>query len=318
MTDMITRRSTLGLFASLATLAACGRSGSSDVLRVGSQRGGTKAMMLASGVLDKAPPYAIEWSEFAAAQPLLEALAAGAVDLGMVGDAPFLFAYQGGGPIKSVQAIRYEPRNAANAILVPNASPLRSLADLRGKRVATGRGSIGHFFLLRALEKAGVPASAVDIVFLPPGDAKAAFASGSIDAWSTWNPYVGSTVLHKAGRVLAEGRGLFDGYGFLVANARSIADKRALLTDFLPRHARAERWASDNTKAFGALLAKETGLPADDALYFADRNIIPLATDAALIRTQEGVLRTFLDAGATKAGRPLADAFDTSFDSLLG
>jgi ABC-type amino acid transport substrate-binding protein len=85
------------------TLAARGGS-SRPVLAVGSQRGGTKALMLASGALDGAP-YRVEWSEFPAAQNLLEAIGAGAVDLGMASDAPFQFAYQNGQPIKAVAAL---------------------------------------------------------------------------------------------------------------------------------------------------------------------------------------------------------------------
>lgn len=316
MTFDITRRGSLGLIASLALLSACGRGKSGETLRIGSQRGGTKAMMLASGALDGIS-YHIEWSEFPAAQHLLEALGANAVDLGTVGDAPFLFAYESGSPIKSVQATRYDPRNAANAIIVPVTSLLKTGQDLRGRKVVTGKGSIGHFFLLRALEHVGVPSSEVDIVFMSPGDAKAAFTVGAVDAWATWNPYVGSTVLHGQGRVLVDGRGLLKGYGFLVAPEQAIQAKRPILTDFLARHARAEKWASDNTGAYAAVLARETGLSPEDARYFADRAITAIPTDAALIRDQEDVLATFRKAGAVSGSRPLAGAFETSFDAGL-
>jgi sulfonate transport system substrate-binding protein len=306
----------LGLLASLAALSACGVSRERDTLRIGSQRGGTKAMMLVSGTL-AGIGYPIEWSEFPAAQHLLEALGADAVDLGTVGNAPFLFAYESGSPIKSVQATRFDPRNAANAILVANASPLRSIEDLRGRRVVTGRGSIGHFFLLRALEQARIPLAAVPIVFMPPGDAKAAFASGAVDAWATWNPYVGSAVLHGEARVLADGRSLVHGYGFLVAPDRAIRDKRPIIADFLVRHARAEMWVSRNVDAYARLLAKETGLPFEDARYTADRSFTVIPTDATLIAEQEKVLATFSAARVTRAKRPVAEAFDTSFDRGL-
>jgi sulfonate transport system substrate-binding protein len=135
-------------------------------LKVGSQRGGTKAVLLASGALEGAP-YKIEWSEFPAAQPLLEALSAGAVDLGEAGDAPFLFAYAGGAKIKAVQAGK--SGGSATAILVRKDSPIRTVADLRGKKVATGRGSIGHYLLLRQIESAGLKPTDVTVVFLAPG-----------------------------------------------------------------------------------------------------------------------------------------------------
>lgn len=308
------RRSALSLLGA-AALAACARSGGS-ALRVGNQRGGTQAMMEASGLL-AGLPFAIEWSEFPAAQHLLEALSGGAVDLGAVGDAPFLFAYEGGSPIRSVQATRYEPRNGASVILVPDRSAIRDVAGLAGRKVATGRGSSGHFMLLRALEKAQVPAKAVDIVFLPPGDAKGAFASGSVDAWSTWNPYAGAALLHGKARAIADGRDLFTGYGFMVASEASIAPKRAQIAEFLRRYAKAQSWAGANTDAFAVALGRETGLPADVSRYTADRALIAVRTDAALIEVQRGVLRTFEQAGAAKASRPLETAFDTSFDKDL-
>jgi sulfonate transport system substrate-binding protein len=172
------RRSLIAVLTAAALLAGCGAGGGGDgpaPLKVGSQRGGTKAILIASGALEGAP-YKIEWSEFAAAQPLLEAVAAGAVDLGEAGDAPFLFAYAGGSSIKAVQAGK--SGGSATALLVRKDAPIRSVADLRGKKIATGRGSIGHYLLLRLLEEAELKPTDVQIVFLSPGDAKAAFSSG--------------------------------------------------------------------------------------------------------------------------------------------
>ncbi|MET0269311.1 MAG: hypothetical protein ABW173_02680 [Sphingomonas sp.] len=90
------------LLAGLLALTACGRGDDArETLTVASQRGGTKAVMIASGALDGAP-YAVEWSEFPAAQPLLEAVGGGAVDLGIAGDAPFMFAYKSCSPNRAV------------------------------------------------------------------------------------------------------------------------------------------------------------------------------------------------------------------------
>lgn len=312
---IVGRRAALGLIGASA-LAACTKGGDAGVLKVGSQRGGTKSMMEASGML-AGLPFAIEWAEFPAAQHLIEALGAGAVDLGGVGDAPFLFAYEGGSPIRSVQATRYDPRNPATTVLVPRTSTVRDMAGLRGRKIATGRGSAGHFLLLRALERARIPASAVSIVFLPPGDAKGAFSSGAVDAWSTWNPYAGAAILHDGARVIAEGRGLTTGYGFTAAHAPSIDAKRPLIAAFLERNQRAQRWASNNLDAFAPVLQRETGLPADVARYFANRGLTAVPTNAALIADMRGVLETFRRAGAADMTRPIDAAFDTSFDGGL-
>lgn len=312
---LLTRRDTLAAILGSAALAACARGGG-EVLKIGNQRGSTKALIEAAGQLDGLS-VPIEWSEFPAAQHLLEAIGAGAVDLGVVGDAPFLFAYQSGSPIKSVQAARFEPRNAASAILVSKTSTIRSVAELAGRKVTTGRGSAGHFLLLRALERAKVPAGAVDIVFLPPGDAKSAFSSGSVDAWSTWSPYSAAAILQEGARVIADGRELVTGYGFVAANAASIDAKRALIAPFLERYAEAQRWQAGHVDTFATVLARETGLPIDVARFTADRNLVPIRTDAPLIEEQKGVLATFAQAGAAEIRRPIEDAFDTSFDRQL-
>ncbi len=131
-------------------------------------------------------PYKIEWKEFAAAAPLLEALGAGAIDTGLVGDAPFTFAAAANVPVKAIGAIRQS--NDGLAVLVPRDSKIHGFGDLKGKKIATGRGSIGHQLILAALEAKGWSPSDVQLVFLAPSDAKVAYTQGSVDAWSTWSP----------------------------------------------------------------------------------------------------------------------------------
>ncbi len=225
------RRSLIAALTAAVLLAGCG-AGSGDgpaALKVGSQRGGTKAILIASGALEGVP-YKIEWSEFAAAQPLLEAVGAGAVDLGEAGDAPFLFAYASGAKIKAVQAGK--SGGSATALLVRKGAPIHGVADLRGKKIATGRGSIGHYLLLRLLEEAGLKPTDVQIVFLNPGDAKAAFTSGAIDGWVTWGSYVALAKLHDDAVILADGEGRLSGYGFEAASEAAIAGKRPQVEDF--------------------------------------------------------------------------------------
>ena len=303
-----------GLLCTLL-LVSCGGGASDDVatLYVGSQRGGTKAVMLASGVLEGAP-YTIEWSEFPAAQHLLEAIGGGAVDLGLVGDAPFMFAYQSGSRIKAVGAQFEGARpEGALALIVPKGSPARSLADLKGKKVATTRGSVGHYLVIRALAQAKLPPDWVQLTFLPPGDAKAAFESGSIDGWAIWTPYLPAAF--KAGaRTLVDGQALVKGYGFEVANEDAIAGKRALIADFLKREANALEWSDRNVGAYAKVLAKETGLPAEIAYDYADKNrrvAVPMSD--TVVSDQQQVLNDFKAAGAVEGKRDLAAAFDRSF-----
>lgn len=153
------------------------------VLVVGDQKGGAKALLKAAGELDHVP-YEIKWALFPAASPLLEAFDAGAVDVGGIGGAPFAFAYASGAKIKVIAAYRppSEAAGKASAIIVAKGSPIRTLADLKGKRLATIKGSAGQDLALKLLEKAGLKASNVQWVYLANGEAKAALATGAIDA----------------------------------------------------------------------------------------------------------------------------------------
>ena len=300
----------VALIAAIAIVAWWAlRPAAGAVLHVGSQRGGTKALMLASGALDGAP-YRVEWSEFPAAQTLLEAIGAGAVDVGLAGDAPFQFAYQSGQPIRAVAGISANPRpRGALAIIVPQGSAIRDVAGLRGKRIATGRGSIGHYLLLRALAANGLKPDEVRISFLSPGDTKAAFDSGSIDAWSTWSPYV-PAALASGARIVADGSDIFGSYAFDVANARFAIAKRAILADFLKREAGAYVWAKTHPRDYAVVLARETGLPADIALYHVGHQpFVRVPIDAAVRDEERRVVATFRSAGALAGQRPLDDAY---------
>ncbi len=287
--------------------------GPENVLRVANQKGQVKSMMLASGAL-KGAPYTVEWSEFPAAQPLLEAVGGGAADLGLAADAPFIFAYQSGSPVKAigVQAPAHQAADAL-AVLVKQGSPIRGVQDLVGKSVATTRGSIGHHLLLQALERAHIPASAVRVTFLPPGDAKAAFDSGAIDAWSTWTPYTNVAIKEGALAVVdAKDYGLplyID-----IANADTIAPKKAILKDFLAREAKAVAWARAHPDEFSQVLAKETGLPLDIARASFDRNNrISQPIDGKVIAHEQEITARFQKAGLIDPKRSVTEAFDRQF-----
>uniref|UniRef100_UPI0026196F58 PhnD/SsuA/transferrin family substrate-binding protein n=1 Tax=Pseudomonas sp. TaxID=306 RepID=UPI0026196F58 len=156
-------------------------------LLVANQKSSIKVLLEASGEL-KDVPYKIEFSEFAAAAPLGEALNAGAVDVGGLGDAPYVFALGAGVPLKVVSITHAEGRYTT-AILVPQNSPLKTVSDLKGKRIVTGRGSIGHFLAIKALREAGLKTSDVTFIYLLPSESRLLLDSGDADAWATWDPY---------------------------------------------------------------------------------------------------------------------------------
>jgi sulfonate transport system substrate-binding protein len=283
-----------------------------QTLRVGDQKGGSEALLEASGELDNLP-YHLEFSRFAAAAPLLEALNADAIDLGGAGDAPVLFAQAAGTPLRVVQATRGDPTNTA--ILVRGDSPLRSAADLRGKTIATGKGSIGHYQVLGALKQAGIPTAEVTLAFLTPADAKAALATGTADAWSTWEPYTSLAVMTDGWRVLVPGTGISSGLGFQVASESAVKDKRAAITDYLARLTRARRWALEHADTYVAGWAKLIEIPEPVARQvFTTQRTQTVPIDAQVIADQQRTADTYLEAGVIEHAVQVAPVFDPSFN----
>jgi sulfonate transport system substrate-binding protein len=157
------------------------------------------------------------------------------------------------------------------------------------------------------LEANGLKPDDVKIVFLSPSDAKAAFDSGAVDAWSTWQPYV-PTALATGARILADGADYFDSYAFDIASDRAVQDKPALLADFLRREADAYLWAKTHPRDYAKVLARETGLPEPIALYFIEHQaMVRVPIDATLQAGQKDVVAHFRSAGALN--RPLEQAY---------
>ena len=193
-------------------------------LRVGDQKGGNRSLLEIAG-LAKDLPYKIEWSEFPAAAPILEALNAGALDVGYTGDLAFLTVYAAGAPIKAIGGTRADART--QAILVRQESPIKTAADLKGKRLAGTRGGWGQFLIDATLEKAGHKVDDAKFAPLGPVDAKIALIAGSIDGWAVWEPYVSYATLKDNARIVADGEGLTPTITFLVASDQAIATNGA-------------------------------------------------------------------------------------------
>jgi sulfonate transport system substrate-binding protein len=303
------------LAAGLA-LGSVGLASAQTTLRVGDQKGNSQAVMEAAGVL-KDVPYRIEWKEFPAAAPLLEALSAGAIETGLVGDAPFTFAAAANVPVKAIAAVRQSREGLA--VLVPDQSAIRSFDDLRGKKIATGRGSIGHQLILAALESRGWQASDVQIVFLAPSDAKVAYSQGSVDAWSTWEPYVSQEeVLFKSRRVITA-EGITPGIGFQVATPAAIRDKRPELEDFVRRLAAARAWSQGNVKSYAETWGKLMNIPTAVPLNWLARakiRIVPI--DDGVVADEQKTIDLYFRSGLIKQKLNASDIVDRSFAESIG
>jgi sulfonate transport system substrate-binding protein len=302
----------------LAAALIAGALSSADAqttLRVGDQKGNAQAVMEAAGVL-KDVPYKIEWKEFPAAAPLLEALGAGAIETGLVGDAPFTFAAAANVPVKAIAAIRQTGEGLA--VLVPKDSAIKSFDDLKGKKIATGRGSIGHQLILAALESKGWTTSDVQIVFLAPSDAKVAYSRGSVDAWSTWEPYVSQEeVLFQSRRVITA-EGLTAGLSFQVATPDAIRDKRAQLEDFVKRLTAARAWSLTNVSIYAETWGKLMNIPPAVPLNWLTRAKVRIAPiDDVVVADEQKTIDLYLRAGLIKQKLDAADIVDRSFSAAI-
>ncbi|MCA1457550.1 ABC transporter substrate-binding protein [Bradyrhizobium sp. BRP22] len=272
------------------------------VLRVGDQKGGNRSLLDISG-FGKDLPYKIEWSEFPAAAPILEALNAGALDVGYTGDLSFLSVYASGAPIKAIGGTRSDART--QAILVRQDSPIKSAADLRGKRLAGTRGGWGQFLIDATLEKSGYKLEDATFAPLGPVDAKIALLAGSIDAWAVWEPYISFATLKDKARVVANGEGLTPTITFIVASDNAIATKRAAVQDLLQRLNKARLWSLDHLAEYAKNTAELTKLPEDVLLsaYTAqktspiaiDENVVKEVQEASDRATRYGILSKTLD-----------------------
>lgn len=320
MSNSINRRILLASSGLLATAASARAQGSRPArpapLRAGSQRGGLQSLLDASGQA-RDVPYAIEWSEFQAAQPLLEALNADAVDVGSMGDLNFFSVFANGAAIKAVAATRSD--GASQAIVVKADGPIRSVADLRGKRVAAARGGWTHYSLFRILERAGVKPSEVDIAWLLPSDAALAFRSGAIDAWSLWEPFISLEVLNFGGRVLADARGLTPSASVLAVSEPALRNKRPQLEDFVRRNRLGWEWARDHQKDYArttAALIRQPVPVIERAYAVNDTRAVPI-DEALLAAFQEAVDRS-VAYGIVSRRFNVAEGIDPSFTGLGG
>ncbi len=206
-------------------------------------------------------PYKIKWANFQGAAPLFEAVRSGEVDTAPAGDTPVLSAAGSDVPIKIV-ATTTSPSKSIT-ILVPKDSPIKSIAELKGKTVvvSSAKGSVAQYLLIGALKEAGLTVDDVKISFVLPTDALAALTSGKIEVWATFDPY-NANAQGQGARVLRDGTDINTGIGFLTASDIALADpgKRAAIQDVLQRFAKAWDWGNQNQDAYAKVYQDQTRL----------------------------------------------------------
>lgn len=263
MRTITLRRSLAALFVAALSFGAITQA-QAEALRIGYQKYGTLVLLKAKGSLEKRlaeQGIEVKWTEFPGGPQLLEGLNVGSIDFGVTGETPPVFAQAAGADLLYVAS--EPPAPTSEAILVPKESPVQSVADLKGKKVALNKGSNVHYLLVRALEDAGLKYSDIQSVYLPPADARAAFERGSVDAWVIWDPFLAAAEQQLRARTLRDGTGLVDNHQFYLAT-RSYAERHPQVISALVEEIRAvgEDSKSDPDKVTEQV-APLLGLPGD-------------------------------------------------------
>lgn len=279
-------------------------------LRIGFQKSAVNLVVLKQrGELERRFPQArVQWIEFPAGPQLLEALAVGSLEFGLTGDTPPVFAQAAGKDLVYVGA--EPPKPESSAILVLPDSPLRALADLKGRRIAFQKGSSSHYLVVRALRQAGLAWKDIQPAYLTPAEARAAFERGSLDAWAIWDPYYAAAEIDLRPRVLATGRSLSGNNSFYLAS-RALVERHpeavAALLDALV-------WAADHVQAHrtesAQLVAEFSGLSLATVLRFIARRPYSPARplDPAVVEEQQRVADTLHEQGLIPRRIRVADA----------
>jgi sulfonate transport system substrate-binding protein len=302
-----TRRAAVAILAT--TAAVWTRAQTPAQLRIGFQKGSFNLALLKSyGLLEqRLPGTRVVWTEFPAGPQLLEALALGSVEFGATGDAPPVFAQSAGKDVVYVGA--EPPKPDSSAVLVKPDSPLKKLADLKGRRLALQKGSSAHFLAVRAVQKAGLAWSDIQPIYLPPAEARAAFERGSVDAWAVWDPYYAAAEISGELRALATSRGLSSNNTFYLASRALSRDAALLRTVFQALTDTDARVQADRRDAVQRY-ADFAGLPAATVQRMLERRgAAPVgALTPELVREQQQVADAFAELGLIPRPIRVADA----------
>lgn len=292
----------------LFVLSACSKTASNEAessqkedeaktLQIGYQKYGTLNFVRAKGTLEKELQplgVTVEWTEFPGGPQLLEALNVGSIDFGHTGEAPPIFAQAADAPLIYYANGTLNPKG--EAIVVPEDSPIKTVEDLRGKKIALNKGSNVHYLLVKVLEKHGISYDEVETAFLPPSDARAAFEKGSVDAWVIWDPFLAEAEKKAGARILVDGTDVVHNREFYLASEEYAKAQPEVLDIIVKEIEKTETWIQENQKEAAEHLAPQIGMDQETLEVVLDRKTygIEKITDQ-VINDQQQIADKFYD-----------------------
>ena len=306
-----------------ASVAARNPQWSKYTFAIGDNGGdGTQALAQITGAFASAP-YKVTFARFTYGPPLIQAAASGDIDLGSVGDVPPITGAAQEYGFSVVGVAHYINTTVPEEdIIVPKGSSIRTVAELRGKKIAVPQGSSAHGLLLLALEHAGLTPSDVQLDFLSPAAGATAFASGKVDAWAIWNPQVPLAVQQGA-RILVKGLPPVDQLSnYYVAPDRDLTGpRRAAFIDLFERLAAEFAWADKHPDQYARALAQEDTISVADAKAIVPSSefwVAPVAPSD--VQAEQALASAFLQAGQIKKAVNIAsisqNVLPAGYDSM--
>ncbi len=292
---MLTRRAAVSTALLSAAALTAGRSrAAGSELRIGYQKSGTLVILRQQKRLE-AQGWTVRWVEFPSGPPMLEAMNAGAVDFGATGDTPPVFAQAAGVDLVYAGMQPTTGRNAA--ILVHADSPVRAVADLRGRRIAVTKGSSAHYQTVRTLATAGLTLADVQPVYLQPADAGAAFRTRAVEAWTIWDPFYAVAEQDPSVRVLITGEVAPSNSFFLARRDYAVRQPEQVVAVLREINA-AAAWSEQHQDELARIMAEITGVDLAAQKVAAARGTYRVAfmNDAA-VESQQALANTFAGLG---------------------
>jgi len=286
-------------------------------LQVGDQKGGTESLLRAAGALEGLP-YQIAFSTFTSGPPQIEAATAGKIDFAITGNTPPIFGAASNAKVKVVAA--YNGGGEGDQILVHSESPIKTVAELKGKTIAVGKGSSAHGNVLGQLDKAGLKPSDVNLVFLQPADALSAFSNGQADAWAIWDPYTAQAAQQLPVRSIARAKGVTNGYWFGIASDAALADpkRNTALQDLLTRFDKAAKWAQDHPREWAEKYSVAVGLDPKVAEVSQGRSLrLPTELGDEVVESEQRLSDLFAESGQIQSSPKFADWVDRRYNDAL-
>ena len=266
------------------------------VIRIGYQKFNTLNILKGTGQLEKALAPAgvtVEWKEFLGGSQLSEALAANAIDFGHASDGIGIFQQASGKGLVYLAA--ESPYPGGVGFLVPKDSPIRTVRDLQGKKVVTGRGYNTQYVLIKALQAAGLRYEDIEPVYIvTASDTVAAYQSGSVAAIGLWDPFLAGAQVATDSRLLFDGTGLSGNRTYHFAQPGYAKANQDTLRTVFAELRKANQWAQGHPKEVVETLAPQLKV---------DPQVLALATE----RRQYGVVA--LTPEIAKEQQGLADVF---------